>query len=380
MKGHSVTVLTAQPCYEEDIPDQPSQEVINGVKIIRTSMSMTKGRSNLGKRVLGYVRFLFQSWFAVNRELKAETYDLVMTLSNPPFVGVLGALISKKFGLPYYCVIYDIHPDIVRESEWIPLPGFLFNIWNSLMTWVIGVSTKVVVLSERMKVTVSETKSVHLDKIEVIPVWATPELVKFRPSKSKNHVKQKLGIPDGFLLIVSAGNIGIMQPVDDILNVAEEVSALPVHILFLGGGSNWESVINDTKRRGIENVSFLPYQPIEFFKEIICSSDACIVSLGKGFEKYSVPSRAVTFFSAGKPVISVMERDSDIADIVLGNECGWQANEQIGLKSIFEELVDPDTDLEKMGENARRMYSNTYSKDLVISMFDNMLARVEKRA
>ena len=42
--------------------------------------------------------------------------------------------------------------------------------------------------------------------------------------------------------------------------------------------------------------------------------------------------------------------------------------------------MDPDTDLEKMGENARRVYSNTYSKDLVISMFDNMLARVEKRA
>ena len=379
-RGHSVTVVTAQPSYLEGVPDQPSREVINGVKVIRTSMQRTKGRGNLGKRISGYVRFLFQSWFAVRNELKLETYDVVMTLSNPPFVGVLGALISKKYNLPYYCVIYDIHPDIVRESQWISLPEFLFDIWNRLMIWVIGVSAKVIVLSERMKLTVSESKLVPLEKIEVIPVWATPELVKFESSRPKDDVRHQLGIPEGSLLIISAGNVGIMQPVEVILNVAERISTLPLHILFLGGGSNWESVTNEAKNRKIDNVSFLPYQPIEFFKEIICSSDACIVSLGKGFEKYSVPSRAFTFFSAAKPVISVMERDSDIADIVLNNDCGWHANGESELKSIFEEMVGSDKDLVTMGRNGRKLYLSMHNKDLVVDKFDSMFACVEKRS
>ena len=100
-KGNVVTVVTAQPSYLEYSVDQPHEETINGVKVIRTSMSGTKGRNTLVKRISGYIRFLFQSWFVAKKELSQENYDVVITLSNPPVVGVLGALISKVFCLPY---------------------------------------------------------------------------------------------------------------------------------------------------------------------------------------------------------------------------------------------------------------------------------------
>ena len=376
-KGNIVTVVTAQPSYLEYSVDQPHEETINGVKVIRTSMSGTKGRNTLVKRISGYIRFLFQSWFVAKKELSQENYDVVITLSNPPFVGVLGALISKVFCLPYLCVIYDIHPEIVRDSNWISLPRFVFKIWNQIMVWVTDASTKVVVLSERMKETVSETKSVPKEKIEVIPIWATPELLNLKSSITKEALKRKLEIPEDSILILSAGNIGIMQPADVILNSAEKNQILPLHFLFVGGGTNWEEVVKEAKRRSINNITFIPYQPAESFKEILSCSDVCIVSLGKGFEKYSVPSRAFTFLSAGKPIIALMERDSDISDLVISNHCGWHAGDENTLDRVLELVTNENTNLSAMGDRAKEMYLNNYRKDLVISSFDCILSDIE---
>ena len=376
-KGNIVTVVTAQPSYLEYSVDQPHEETINGVKVIRTSMSGTKGRNTLVKRISGYIRFLFQSWFVAKKELSQENYDVVITLSNPPFVGVLGALISKVFCIPYLYVIYDIHPEIVRDSNWISLPRFVFKIWNQIMVWVTDASTKVVVLSERMKETVSETKLVPKEKIEVIPIWATPELLNLKSSITKEALKRKLEIPEDSILILSAGNIGIMQPADVILNSAEKNQILPLHFLFVGGGTNWEEVVKEAKRRGINNITFIPYQPAESFKEILSCSDVCIVSLGKGFEKYSVPSRAFTFLSAGKPIIALMERDSDISDLVISNHCGWHAGDENTLDRVLELVTNENTNLSAMGDRAKEMYLNNYRKDLVISSFDCILSDIE---
>ena len=73
-----------------------------------------------------------------------------------------------------------------------------------------------------------------------------------------------------------------------------------------------------------------------------------------------------------------MEKDSDIADIVLNNDCGWHANGESELKSIFEEIVGPDMDLVTMGENGRKLYLSMYNKDLIVDKFDSMFACIEK--
>ena len=67
-----------------------------------------------------------------------------------------------------------------------------------------------------------------------------------------------------------------------------------------------------------------------------------------------------------------MEKDSDIADIVLNIDCGWHVNGESEPKSIFEEMVGSDTDLVTMGENGRKLNLSMYNKDLVVDKFDSM--------
>tara|TARA_Y100001001_G_scaffold19490_1_gene16854 strand:+ start:189 stop:428 length:240 start_codon:yes stop_codon:yes gene_type:complete len=73
-----------------------------------------------------------------------------------------------------------------------------------------------------------------------------------------------------------------------------------------------------------------------------------------------------------------MERDSDIADIVLANDCGWHTNDENGLACIFSILVDRNTDLKQKGNNGKILYSGRYSKDLVVGRFDKMFTCIER--
>ena len=94
--GNKVTVVVAQPSYESNSEDAYPFELLNGVNVHRIPMNGTKGRANIVFRVLGYVRFLIFSIIKSLQLSKTEDFNVVMTLSNPPIIGIVGVYLSKK--------------------------------------------------------------------------------------------------------------------------------------------------------------------------------------------------------------------------------------------------------------------------------------------
>ena len=238
--GNKVTVVVAQPSYESNSEDAYPFELLNGVNVHRIPMKGTKGRANIVFRVLVYVRFLIFSIIKSLQLSKTEDFNVVMTLSNPPIIGIVGVYLSKKMKIPYVSVLYDIHPDIVEAMKWISLPKFLFKIWNDMTSWIINNSDRTVVLGNGMKQNLINTKNADPNKVDIIPIWARPE---FHPrDTNKTKVKDQFGIKNDHLLILFAGNIGIMQPVAPVIKAAVNLKNMPVTFLFLGGGVGMKSL------------------------------------------------------------------------------------------------------------------------------------------
>ncbi|MBS19686.1 MAG: hypothetical protein CL733_01470 [Chloroflexi bacterium] len=372
--GNKVTVVVAQPSYESNSEDAYPFELLNGVNVHRIPMKGTKGRANIVFRVLGYVRFLIFSIIKSLQLSKTEDFNVVMTLSNPPIIGIVGVYLSKKMKIPYVSVLYDIHPDIVEAMKWISLPKFLFKMWNDMTSWIISNSDRTVVLGNGMKQNLINTKNADPNKVDIIPIWARPE---FHPrDTNKTKVKDQFGIKNDHLLILFAGNIGIMQPVAPVIKAAVNLKNMPVTFLFLGGGVGMKSLAETIAQNKLTNVMILPYQPMDDFINLLSTSDACLVTLADGMEKLSVPSRAMTFMSAGKPIIAMMNDESDIAILIRDGSCGLVSDNFEGLVENIEFIVENPTQLLRMGKNARKKYEKDYSKSKVISEFDALFSKI----
>ena len=367
--GFEVHVVTGEPSYSINSPDAPDFEILNGVNVYRVPLGNVKGREDNKTRFKGYVRFLRGAWRLARKLLRLRKFDIILTFHNPPFVGLLGALLAKKYKIRFVYIPYDIHPDVLVATGW-RIPKLFVWVWGVVNRMVFKVAEKVVVLSEGMKNTLVHGKKVPAEKIEIIPLWGKPEL---DATSSDNLIREELEVKDSELLLLYAGNMGILHPLDIIIEAAKRLQGKSVKFLFIGDGAKRRYLMERVKNENIEQVSFLPFQPVGKFIQILASSDACLVTIGKGLENLALPSRIFTFMSAGKPIITIMNPEADVAKIIRENNCGWNVQTSDELAELILNLLKDPIELKQKGKQARKTYLNQFRRDKLIKQYAQLL-------
>lgn len=367
-EGINVHVVTGQPSYTTGAPAGLSEQLLNGVQIHRVHMGNATGKASLRIRCLGYLRFMFRAWYLSKKISRIHHPDAVITLSNPPTVGLIGRMISKKHKIPYIYVLYDIHPDILTTTNWIRLPSIVIKLWHFTNSIIFKSATKIIVPSHTMKNTLVHSKSLDEQKISVIPNWARPEI---KVSDVSYAIRSKFNIPQDHTILLYAGNIGIMQQLDPIIDAAYNLLGKPIHFLFLGEGESKSALIEKANTAQLSNVTFLSYQPEKDFAQIVSESNACIVSLQEGLDAYSAPSRAYTFLSAGTPLITIMPEKSELAVLVRDNSCGWNATDSDQLTNLLQTLLNTPEEYSIRGQNAEILYRTKFEQKIVMNQYLN---------
>ena len=362
----TVHVITGQPSYTSEAPKVPEQELINGVTVHRVSLGKSIGKKTLLTRMTGYCKFLIRSWVLAHKIARRTKPDVIMTLSNPPFVGLVGGFLAKKRKIPFIYVLYDIHPDILIATKWMNIPKICIKAWNLANTFIFKSAKTIIVPSSTMKTTLMTDKSLSEEKVEVIPNWARPEIKK---QSYSTPIKSILGIPHEHAMVLYAGNIGIMQQLDPILDSACSLRDLPIHFVFIGEGEKKSELVKRSDSEKLTNVHFFPYQPEQEFAQIVQESDACLVTLQPGLDAFSAPSRAYTFLSAGTPIIALMPSDTELAKLITTQKCGWNVVNNDQLSLLLESLVDNRDEYTERGNQAQKLYWDNYRESIVMNQY-----------
>lgn len=366
-------VITGQPSYTRSSPDAPSFEVLEGVSVHRVSLGGLKGRERFSTRVLGYLRFLRGARQKAYRVIQEERPDIVLTFHNPPLVGWIGAHLARRYGLPFVYVLYDIHPDVLLRTGW-KLPTPVIWAWERLNRRIYESAAAIVVLGDAMRQVLAR-KGVPSEKVFVIPPWARPELAPLpRDCGPVLSLRKALGLGERDLLLLYAGNMGVMHPLDPLLDAAAALQGEPVHFLFLGDGVRRAQLVERVQREGLRQVTFLPYQPEERFAELVAAADACFVVLEPGLEQLAVPSRAFTFLSAGRPLIALMAPEAEIARLVQKAGCGWTVSTGEELRELLRQLIETPEEVEERGRRAREIYRAEFRREKALERYAQVLA------
>ena len=324
------------------------------IKVIRKiKYKRNKAYLRIGTWLIFYLQCYFYLLF--NKE-----HGRVLYATNPPILPFLGVLFPKKKVEDFRVLVYDIYPDALSNFGYIKPDSGIYNYWENMNKKSYGLASEVFTISGVMKKVVS--RSVNEDKIKVIYPWVDTSFIK-PIEKSENWFVEKHGLV-GKKVVLYSGNMGVTHDLMTLLEAAKEIQSIDnnYHFLFVGDGTQNESLVSFKEEHELYNVSFLPYQDADVLPYSFASADFGIVSLGSGAEGLSVPSKTFYLLSAGAAIIAITESGSEIESLVNENNCGISIQPKDKNKLIQFLLNSKDEVIDKNKFNSREL-SKKFTKE-----------------
>ncbi|MEM7629260.1 MAG: glycosyltransferase family 4 protein [Planctomycetota bacterium] len=370
--GFEVEVLTSRPSYgpRETWQDAPLREERDGVKIRRLWTTRFSKDSLLG-RATNYLTFVVQLTLAVLMTSSSKKVYLYTT--NPPFMGVIGGIVSLFRRHSYVVLLHDAYPHLATWVGTIRKGGIAEKLWHMANKLSYGRAKETIVLCQAAKRLVRDTYGATEEHVHVIPNWASGDALRPLP-KRDNPFANEHNLQDEFVLLYS-GNIGLYYDFATVLDAAELLLDEPFRLVMIGSGGKREKIAAEVERRGLKNVTMLPYQPIERLNESLNACDASLVSIAEGIEGISFPSKLYSALAVGKPVLALSEHWSELRPIVETNACGlWtRLGDAEQMAEHIRGLINDPQRAESMGRAARELFERRYTCEVCSARYGQVL-------
>jgi glycosyltransferase involved in cell wall biosynthesis len=151
--------------------------------------------------------------------------------------------------------------------------------------------------------------------VQVIHNWADPKLL-FPVPKAECAFARQHGYDRRYTLLYS-GNLGLYYEFDTLLEAASRLRDDPdFRLVFVGAGGRRAYIERRIAELGLRSVEMHQYQPFEALNDSLNSCDASLVTIAKGVEGISFPSKFYSSLAVGKPVLALSEAGSELRDMV----------------------------------------------------------------
>ena len=344
--AHDVTVLCGRPSYDpsERRPWRVYQtERAGRARVVRVG-STDYPRAQMKKRVLNYLSYAL---LAVPRALFLPC-DLVLAMTDPPFEGILGAIVALSKGKPYVYNIRDLYPDMAVGGS-IVEPGFLARFWEKLHRWALHRATRVIVLGEDMRHRIV-AKGIDPARVSIVRDGAEIPSLQTPPALDSEVIRAIRG--DFKCVLLHAGNLGFYGAWETLLAGARLLMDESIRLVFVGDGAQRERMQDAAK--GIPNTLFLPFFPGSQIPSVLAAADVHVITVKRGLEGVVVPSKMYGILAAGKPIVAVAPPECDVAS--LGESRGFgvsvDPDSPENFAATVRQLIHDPERLRTMGEAA----------------------------
>ncbi len=326
-----------------------TEECHNGVRVVRARNSAFPPRSFVG-RVANYLSYFVLSLMAA---LTLPRPDVVMTLTDPPIIGLAGWLMAKRFRVPLVISMRDLFPEAAQG---------LRGANNALTDFLLDRSVKfylhraqaVIALGETMRRRLIDGKGVAAGRTALIPDWA--DTGSIQPVDKRNQFSSLHGLDNAFV-VMYAGNLGASSGLEFVLDAADQLRQQPdIKFVFVGEGIMKAPLEQRARQKSLPNVQFLPFQPREILSEVFSSADVFLVPLKQGLEGYSLPSKLYAVMASGRPYIASVCESSEVVYLTRQYGCGLTvpAQDAAALAGEIMKLRADPALTARLGAQARR--------------------------
>jgi glycosyltransferase involved in cell wall biosynthesis len=299
---------------------------------------------------------------------------VVLVITNPPTLPFIACIACKLLGAKLILRIEDLYPEVLVAAGILKENAMFVKVLNAIHFQLYKRADRIIVLGREMLKRVRTKIGEGVAHTALITHWADVDEITPLPRES-NALLHSLGLMDKFVIQYS-GNMGRTHDLESIIECAKILEPESgIHFLFIGSGAKEFWLRKTVGELGLKNVTILPPHPRA---DLIVSLNACdlaVISFVHGMAGVSVPSRMYNIMSAGKPILAVSDRKSELARVVSEENIGWVVN-PASPALIADALMEANANrdlLQQMSVKARAAAVEKYARPIIMRKHEDLI-------
>jgi len=327
---------------------------------------------------MGVHKLLLYSIFGrkVSKVLERTNTGLVLGVF-PPFLSTYKVLkTTEGKGCPFVLILHDLHPDTAIRRGQLSKRSLLAKVLKNQTYYLMSNSEVIVTLGRDVANYIEEEYKVERERIKNIPNWGRSiqvgsSLVKTSRIQETNR-----------FTVLYAGNFGEASDFMTLLEAADKIKEIEkaIHFDLVGNGRKKQQVIDIVKEKSLDNISFHNFLPEEDYIDRLLSSSAFVLTLRPESKGMSVPSKLYYYLAAGKPIVAIVPKESEI-DLAI-KEDGFGISCPNGdLDCVANGLIRLKRDkqyYDKLSERTRAVFQIKYKREVVTKKYVNLVKELIK--
>ena len=329
-QGHSLCVLL--PATDQSEPWRLEESF--GAQVLRLKAPRTKD--------IGYVRRTLAELampFVMLRNFRKspfskECWDGVVWYAPSIFHGPLVSALQKSSRCKSYLIIRDIFPEWAVDMGLMGR-GLPYRFFDAVARYQYSVADIIGVQTPGNRGYFDSWFKQSGRRLEVLQNWLG------KPTQNRCSIRVDETSLAGRNIFVYAGNMGVAQNMDALLDLAERLrSRSDVGFLFVGRGSEVDRLKEAAQTRQLDNALFFDEINPDEIPDLYSQCSAGIVALDPRHKSHNIPGKFLTYMQSGLPVLAIVNSGNDLVQLIrkeqVGEVCeGQQLQELVRLTDVL---------------------------------------------
>ena len=376
-RGHKIRVITAPSYY----PEWKLKQRFLWYKKEDNPYLIWRCPIYVPSQPKGFTRLLHLLSFALSSIPILIKYlswkpEYIISIEPPFFTTPFTLLYSKLTKTKSILHIQDLEIDAAYSLN-ILKKGFFYKIIKKIEKFILNRFDIISTISPAMKMEILQ-KGVRKDTVHILPNWADTENI--HPTINNKYLRNRLSIRLKQKIILYSGNIGKKQNLKSIINIAEKMQTDDNGCIFLmvGDGASKKRLVEDVKNRNINNIVFLPLQPLEDLGALLTMADIHLVTQDKNISDYVLPSKLTNILSVGGVSIISANPETQLSQLVKKHGLGYliKPDSESELYAAINHLLINKSQHSTISTNARKYAERYLSKERILRNFENNVLNI----
>ena len=384
-KGHTIDILTGKPNYPEGIiyPGYRSWgcqvETWQGMQIYRVPIAARGSRSGI-RLVLNYLSFVVSGLLFAPWLLRKKEYDAIFIYApSPIFQAIPASFLGWLKCCPVALWVQDLWPESAQATSYIR-SAWALKFLENLVRFVYRHTDLLLVPSRAFQ--------------SPVAALAQGKVIVYHPNsvEAEFYNPPVVTLPDipglaGNFSVLFAGNVGVGQAVEVIVDAAEKLRDHPdIHFVVLGKGSRWDWLREQVKMRGLTNLQLAGQYPVETMPGLMRQASVLLVTLANQLIfTATVPNKIQAYMAVGRPIVACLNGEG--ARLVTEANAGFAVPAEDGTalaNAVLKLYAMSAEEREIIGKNGRTYYREHFDHDrlmqqLIDCLHELMLSFRKKR-
>lgn len=330
--GIDVTILTTFPYYpwwktpqhlEKNLVERSIQD---NVEVYRTRLKFSSSSSTFSR-----VIFELRMWIGmrrVYRRIENKKFDKVISIIPSLGAGLVARKVAIAGKLKHCLIIQDITSKGVSESS-MSFGSLLQYIILPVERLIVRSANSVAVISQNMLETI-RTMSRKTNSVVFLPNYEieAPDLLKL--------TRSDFNLPLNKFIVMHAGSIAQKQGLENLVKVAGLTQSTNIHFYLFGHGNAEGEILKASQN--LTNFFVKPPVPRDQFLSLLRCADLLIVNERSTQISMALPSKLISYFSSGIPVVAAVPKSGATSKSIEGLTFWVEADEPELLAAAIQEI------------------------------------------